>query len=178
METRQVGKLTLRTFDILQNNTLSDTDNSIGTIACNAQLLTWKDVNMRLVLGDLYDKYEKFNMKLVAFSHRPPTTNLTANNNVLFYLSGLNISYGAYYHPSRGMRHETVIGASILRSATTGTNNAFYDITTSISKPKEYETITIEIKNNSTQVVGGRDEKINQMIGHTTFILEFTPVDE
>jgi hypothetical protein len=179
METKQVGKLTLRTFDILQNNTLSNTDNDIGTITANAQFITWKNVNMRLVLGDIYDKYDKFNIRLVAYSHRPPTTNLTVVNNVLFYLSGtFSFAFGSYNHATRSLRNETCIGGSVLRTGAVGSNNTFYQVDTTILKPREYENISIEYKNSSTQVINGLSEKINQMIGHSTFILEFVGVDE
>jgi len=179
METKQVGKLTLRTFDILQNNTLSDVDNDIGTISANGQFITWKNVNMRLVLGDIYDKYNKFNIRLVGYSHRPPTTALTTTNNVLFYLSGtFSFAFGSYNHATRSIRNETCIGGSILRTASVGSNNTFFQIDTTILKQREYETFTIEYKNSSTQVISGLSEKINQMIGHSTFILEFVGVDE
>lgn len=178
MDTRPVGKLTLRTYDILQNNTITDTDNSIGTISTNGQLITFKDVNMKLVLGSLYEKYDKFNMKMTAFSHRPPTTNLTNTHTCLVMLRGLRSESGGYNHTNRNLRNEIVLGLVPLKSGGSGTNMAFFEVITTITKPSEVETLVIEFRNNSTQVVNGLNEKINQSIGHITIMLEFCGVDE
>ena len=61
--------LILNTFDISTSTTATDyygntIDNQYGTIANNRCNLTWKNVNMRQVLGAMYDKYETFNMYL------------------------------------------------------------------------------------------------------------------
>ena len=58
--------LILNSFDINSSTTASvyqDTiDNQYGTIANNRCTLTWKNIDMRRVLGVMYDKYETFNM--------------------------------------------------------------------------------------------------------------------
>lgn len=178
METREVAKLTLRTFDILQNNTLSDTDNNIGTISTNGQLLTFKNINFRAVLGSMFDKYNKFNLKLSAFSHRPPTVNLAGNHNCSIFMSGLPFINCTYNHSTGTFKNETCIAVVPLRSGTTGTSLSFIEIQTTLMKPLEIQTITLEFRNSSTQVINGLNEKINQMIGHTTFMFEFVGIDD
>ena len=76
--------LILNSFDINSSTTASvyqDTiDNQYGTISNNRCSLTWKSINMRQVLGVMYDKYETFNMYLYqinqgqAFSSAAPST--------------------------------------------------------------------------------------------------------
>jgi len=61
--------LILNTFDINSSTTALDyygniIDNQYGTISNNRCTLTWKNINMRQVLGVMYDKYETFNMYL------------------------------------------------------------------------------------------------------------------
>ena len=71
---QETSTLILSTYDIdtrispsslYQNTTL---DNQYGTIANNRCTLTWKNINMRQVLGEMYDKYETFNLYLYQIS--------------------------------------------------------------------------------------------------------------
>lgn len=62
--------LILRTTDILSTNTNATyygttQETNSGIISNNRDNMTWKNVNMRQVLGTLYDKYERFNISLV-----------------------------------------------------------------------------------------------------------------
>ena len=66
---QETATLILNTFDISQGFLNGDfynqtIDNQCGTIANNRCNLTWKNINMRQVLGEMYDKYETFNMYL------------------------------------------------------------------------------------------------------------------
>ena len=81
---QETATLILNTFDI-NSSTLpgvyqTTVDNEYGTIANNRCNLTWKNINMRRVLGEMYDKYETFNMYLYqinqsqALSSTAPTT--------------------------------------------------------------------------------------------------------
>ena len=61
--------LILNSFDINSSTTTTDyynktIDNQYGTIENNRCTLKWKSINMRRVLGEMYDKYETFNMYL------------------------------------------------------------------------------------------------------------------
>ena len=66
---QETATLILNTYDInpsiLVSTYLDQTiDNQYGTIANNRCNITWKNINMRRVLGEMYDKYETFNMYL------------------------------------------------------------------------------------------------------------------
>ena len=68
---QETSTLILSTFDIstsiagtvFYNKTV---DNQIGTISNNRCTLTWKNINMRQVLGEMYDTYETFNVYFVS----------------------------------------------------------------------------------------------------------------
>jgi hypothetical protein len=68
---QETSTLILNTFDIdpnvtavYYNTTYPTIDNQYGNISNNRCNLTWKNINMRMVLGVMYDKYETFNMYL------------------------------------------------------------------------------------------------------------------
>ncbi|RYZ95129.1 MAG: hypothetical protein EOP47_26445 [Sphingobacteriaceae bacterium] len=46
------------------NALLNDVNNSKGTFSNNGQTVTWKNVDMRQVLGTLYNKYTQFNLRV------------------------------------------------------------------------------------------------------------------
>lgn len=60
MEQIQKATLTLRTHDIPLNG--SDAKGSCDQFRT---IMTWNNINLRLLLGDMYDKFDNFNLKLV-----------------------------------------------------------------------------------------------------------------
>ena len=83
---QETASLVLNTFDIDPTVTAGQyfnttVDNQYGTITNNRCNLTWKNINMRRVLGEMYDKYDTFNMYLyqinqsASFSLTAPSTN-------------------------------------------------------------------------------------------------------
>ncbi|RYY43141.1 MAG: hypothetical protein EOO06_20135 [Chitinophagaceae bacterium] len=46
------------------NTLLNDVNNSKGTFSNNGQTVTWKNVNMQQVLGNMYNKYSQFNLRI------------------------------------------------------------------------------------------------------------------
>ncbi|RYY45234.1 MAG: hypothetical protein EOO06_16840 [Chitinophagaceae bacterium] len=46
------------------NALLNSVDNSKGTFSNNGQTVTWKAVDMRQVLGTMYNKYTQFNLRI------------------------------------------------------------------------------------------------------------------
>jgi hypothetical protein len=105
----QVVPLMLKVSDIQKydiNNKIypysKTVSNDIGTISKCVSDVTW-NVNMKEVLGDLYDKYDYFNIEVAQImttpytgsgpwdSHRPFTTHVnTAYKNLNIFMSGLN----------------------------------------------------------------------------------------
>ena len=63
-----------------------------ATCDTNKINITWKNINLRTVLGDMYDKYDLFNLCLNTISTSVGTLTGTTNNdqrNVILSLSGL-----------------------------------------------------------------------------------------
>ena len=100
-ENRLVGSLILRTFDIdSTSNALStittgppavynDLDNTFGTSLANGALVVSKNVNIRACMGELYNKYKRFNLKLTAVQLRHNNATSIFDANFLVYISGL-----------------------------------------------------------------------------------------
>ena len=73
---------------------------------CDANRLnmTWNNINLRTLLGDMYDKYDMFNLCLntVTTASAPASTGGSNDDrNVIFYLSGLpfvNQTYDVQYN--------------------------------------------------------------------------------
>jgi hypothetical protein len=70
---QEIATLILNTFDINSSTDSTDyynqtVDNQFGTITNNRCNLTWKNVNLRNLLGTIYDRYETFNLYLYQVS--------------------------------------------------------------------------------------------------------------
>lgn len=64
---------------------------------------TWNNINLRVLLGDLYDKYNKFNLVLSAVSSNPVgnTVGTTTDDlSVFAVINGLPWLNQSYYQPS------------------------------------------------------------------------------
>ena len=73
MEEYETVTLILNSFDIssstnpvtFNNAGVSQTiDNQYGRISDNKLNLTWKNINLKMLMGDMFDKYETFNLYL------------------------------------------------------------------------------------------------------------------
>ena len=72
----QTASLVLKTFDLTYGSTTSaGTADTLGTT------FTWNNINLRLLLGDMYDQYDRFNLNLntVATSKSPSYLQDTEN---------------------------------------------------------------------------------------------------
>lgn len=55
-------------------------ENNVGIIKNSKLNITWKDVNFQTILGDMYDKYDLFNIEMARFSSAPYTSNQDAKD--------------------------------------------------------------------------------------------------
>ena len=102
-ENKLVGSLVLRTIDIDPTRLNPTTngvifDNEYGLIAANGCVITWKRVNIRTCIGGLYQKYNKFNLKLTAVQIRHYTVAATIDSQFMVHISGLHFSSGSTYN--------------------------------------------------------------------------------
>ena len=151
--------LILNTFDISTSTTGTDyynttIDNQYGTISNNRMTLTWKNVNMRQVLGVMYDKYETFNMYLyqvnqgVAFT-TSPTTGIYALVDIR--IKGLQFLNNGYNAISRNNTNTAFLTSYVLNltTATTGTGTVtpmFNPTIITFGKSADCVDITIDMK--------------------------------
>lgn len=80
----------LRTSDL---PTFANSPNSTGsTNNSSASSFTWNNIDMRLILGDLWDRYEYFNICLSSTVFSTATITYASNDNKMgcIYMSGLN----------------------------------------------------------------------------------------
>ena len=90
---QETATLVLNTFDISSsfdvdayyNTTI---DNQYGTISNNRCNLTWKNINLRNLLGTIYDKYETF--KYIYIKYPSPRHLAQYHQQLPFYLLILN----------------------------------------------------------------------------------------
>ena len=114
-ENKLIGSLVLRTIDInptiaapVNNNNAPPFENEYGIHAANGCVITWKNINLRTCLGELYYKYHRFNLKLTAFQHR--SAGSETDTNCIIYMSGLPFSSGSGYNNKFGPTNQVAIG--------------------------------------------------------------------
>ena len=97
-ENKLVGSLVLRTIDIDLTRAAPTTivatvptpfDNDYGTCQGNGGVITWKNVNIRTCLGELYKKYDRFNLKMTAAQIILNIVAAVTDAHFLVYIEGL-----------------------------------------------------------------------------------------
>lgn len=182
METRENASLVLRTWDILQNNTVANnTDNAIGTITGNNAYITWKNINLRHLVGEtMWNKYDKFNLCLSCYGMRPPASAIaSAFRTASIWMSGLNWSNQTYNVVTKSLSDQTCLGIVLFGVGVT--DAAIITISNNVAtfnKSNEIVNITIEFKHNTTNTQDGYSEKPQQVLGHHTFVFDIVGCDD
>ena len=96
-ENKIVGSLVLRTIDIEPTrfnptNNADTVENNFGICDARGSFVTWKNVNIRQCLGELYHKYRRFNLKMTSVQMRYNQFTACENAQVIVFLSGLPFS--------------------------------------------------------------------------------------
>lgn len=117
--------LTLNTIDILASNVVINypVNNSIGYVSQYRTSAQWYAVNIKNLLGDLYDKYELFNIQLECAGYaRGPAYGTTVDDLcVRITLDGLDWVYSNYNATSNTMTSKSIVGSCIYATAGVGT---------------------------------------------------------
>ena len=108
MEQIQMATLTLKTTDLTAGQPLSN-----GSVDQYRTSMTWNNIDFRLLLGDMYDKYDLFNFKLANIGCS--ATLLTAGTDVTdrcvtLNLSGINFINNTYNSNTNNLSSSMVIG--------------------------------------------------------------------
>lgn len=108
----------LNTNDISTSDTIGDypLSNTIGSVSQYRTSIVWYAVNIKNLLGDLYDKYELFNIQLLCAGYTSGTTayGATADDlSIRFAMSGLNWVYCNYDVSTGNTVNKSIVGATI-----------------------------------------------------------------
>jgi hypothetical protein len=118
MEKFQVAKLCLRTHSLPLNG-----NNEKGSCDDKRKNYTFKSIDLRVILGDMYDRYEMFNLELIGIAHDDdreynPDGSILAQAGALpsdrtvnIHLSGLDVINGSYDSKGRTNTSSTVIAS-------------------------------------------------------------------
>ena len=143
------ASLVLKTSDITTSSDYVIGLNYQGEIgSCNSKLssITWNNVNLRLLLGDMHDKYDEFNLCLNSIS-TGYANNIDINQdskNVIIKLSGLPWLNNSYNVSRTTNTNESII--SSFRFLSTSSTSNFYNgcSISTFTKNQEIANLTIE----------------------------------
>ena len=160
---QETSTLILNSFDINPSQTAADyynqtIDNQYGTITNNRCNITWKNINMRQLLGEMYDKYETFNMYLYqvvqssAFAAVPSSAQYGLVDIRMKGLQFLNQTYNPVSRNNTTSAFLTSYVLNIAASTGVGTVTPMFNPTIlTFSKNTENVDITIEMKTTREQ---------------------------
>jgi hypothetical protein len=171
---KETCSLVLKTSDITTTDLTSGNlpiNNAIGSIDTSGQRITWKNINPQMLFGDMYDKFDKFNLNLACYSSRKTTANL-ADADLTFYMSGLQWSNQGYSLKTNSLTNKAVIFSLVLvNTTTTGTDTYGQNSNTlTFYRPNSNFDITIELKNSI-------DNYVEQVVNHQTFTFDIVGCD-
>lgn len=191
-ENKLVGSLFLRTIDIDPTRNAPTTivatvptpfENDYGLCTGNGGVITWYNVNIRTCLGELYRKYDRFNLKMTAAQIRHNTAAAVTDAQFLVYISGLPFSSGSCYNTRLGPTNQSCIGAvDFTTTATTGKTTSLLSGLVSFEKPlQDVINITVELKNSSilttNPLVNGYAEKTTQALGQWCIVCDIYGIE-
>ena len=137
----QTASLVLKTFDLTYGSTTSaGTADTLGTT------FTWNNINLRVLLGDMYDQYDRFNLNLntVSTSKSASYTGGTEDERANYItIGGLPWVNNTYNVNSNSNTNSTVIASMFIGSATQNTQYFYGNNTTTFTKNQDVCNITI-----------------------------------
>ena len=137
----QTASLVLKTHDFTYGSTTSTgTADTLGTT------FTWNNINLRVLLGDLYDQYDRFSLNLntVATSKSPQYATDTEGERCTYItIAGLPWVNNTYSVSSNSNSNSTVIASMFIGSATQNTQYFYGNNTTTFTKNQDVCNITI-----------------------------------
>jgi len=121
MEQKRSTRLILKTSDLTNGSTTN-----IGSCDTLRQNFTWFNINLRALLGDLYNQYDYFNLLLISISSSVITAaaNQGSADDRLVYvkISGLPFANQSYNQPTGNDTTSSIMAIySIPHTAVTGT---------------------------------------------------------
>lgn len=140
----------------LKSSDLSTTENATGLASVSNSVLRWNNINLRTLLGDMYDEYETFNLSLTSISSSKTPAALGASfgnsdiNNLLLtlYIEGLPFINNTYDVAKRGNTGRAMLGIFTYPATNSTTNIRVYNQsgTLTFGKSQEQCNITLSFK--------------------------------
>ena len=182
-DNKYVGSFILRTIDIEPTRDRPTAgsnlayNNDYGITDANSCFVLWKNVNIRTCLGELYNKYDKYNLKMTSFQVRlNASTGPTTDEQFVLYMSGLPFSN---YNTSLGPNNGAALGCvNFNTTGTMGTTTSFTSGLVSFDKPlQDILNISILLKNSSTTISNGYSEASVNVMGHYSIICDIYGIE-
>lgn len=168
----QTASLVLRTFDLTVN-----TSNQYGTVDQFGTSFTWNNINLRVLLGDMYDKYDRFNLNLNTIATGVPAANIgTTGDDRCCYvtMSGLPWVNNTYNQQSGSNNNSSVIATFLFSQNTQAYQYYYGNNTSTFRKNQEMVNLNISFLKISTGLTPATLNAFPQMI----FIFDIVGVEE
>ena len=169
MSDKQHAQLVLRGCDLTTN------ENNIGVVNNYGTNYTWKNINLRTVLGPMYDKYDVFNLTLKYIASSQPPAALTVDgSNVIINISGLPFLNQTYLQSHNCNTNTAVLGTYNYPATAKLTSNTCFYSSNYLTFGKNQEMVNINIF--LTYVLNG-----NQATGlfpETVYVLDIFGIDK
>lgn len=154
--------------------------NNIGTVAQNRSSITWNNINLRNLLGEMYDRYEKFNLSLIFIAgSKTGTTAETGADNRTFYVRMRGLNFNSTYDQATGNNNNLVVLTSIRipLEASTPWINSYFSTQYFTFQKQDNVNINIDLVNIvDDDAYAPADE--NSMIGHLIYSFSITGVED
>ena len=152
--------------------------NEKGKIFDNRTGYTWYNVNMKNLLGDWYNKYDKFNICLVSLTQSYQANQYTANvlNSSANYVVSVKMSglqwLSSYDQASKNNTDVQIVGVRNFNES----NNVMRNNYITFRKGSQITNITINL--HSLTGDASSVANANSIFGHMTFLFNITPIKD
>jgi hypothetical protein len=163
---------------VLKGYDLSSTESNAGVCNTANTSFTWKNVNLRTLLGTMYEKYDKFNIVLntIACSKTPAALGVSYGNSdvdnlqVLLNIQGLPFINNTYETVKQHNTLTSVIGSFQFPSANATCSTQYFYSSNSATFGKSQELCNITIF--YTKVLDGNPPTTNAAFPEPVFIFD------
>jgi len=174
LKTTQISNSTV--YDDYYNTTVQ---NNIGIVAKNRTSITWFNVSLKTVLGDMYDKYERFNIALNFIAGSQTGTSSGSSDNRIFTVKMGGLPWTSSYDVGLGCNTGKVILTAVqipINGSSTWVNNYFTQQYYTFTK-QDLCNITMDLHTLVTDTYYTVSANSN-MLGHCTFSFNIYGIEE
>jgi hypothetical protein len=166
----------LKCNDISLSDTIGDypVTNNTGTINTIRTAMTWYSVDLKEILGSMYDKYDLFNLRLryIQYNSQAGFGGNSTERSIYFQMSGLNF-YNSTYDTGRGCNVGNTTIGSLVYAQNTATKLSFDDASIITIRKQQSADISITyISFNNAPPTSGAGTQFPR----TSFYFDLTPL--